>query len=1022
MKNNETAATEEVEINPSSVKIPAFPVVGHDTSGWKPKDYDGCLLNGCEVEKLATSAIAPVIAAARGYFETDQENPEYAWEHMGLSAVNDKPQREYQLNKALRTGGAVLGMPWYSAVDVIDHAVSQREHKLEATSWQLRPNLPYIDKKTGKAQKYIFEPNAPTVLDIHPATPLSWINEAPTVLVAEGMLKGDSALTGLLRRFATKDELEEYFYDEIPASREYLSSLMERVPAEERVLIIQITSCHGGANKAAGWQKIPLSGRKVVIAMDADVSTKMGVWGGASHLTKDLLGMKAASVKLLDLPGDGSEGIDDILAKGEYNFTTLMLSQMDLPPRPEISRSVMAEVRAMPDMEQGVTYIVENVVNPDGSKDRVRKVIGQMAIAVDEVTARRSWMPGTPVLNTLTGRSSWVKATRDRDGYGVESVETATFTNVPLDLLSGSHTNVVNIQTTLSQGRGTGAYLPSARHRQILDAWRAESSFATRHTTELDTNGIFWDSDKDRLLWVTADGSFTSNSFDEDYFCRVQNRQAMQIPRISPVMHAKELIAAWEDFKVWGEVSADNFKALFPTIFGSALALSVGVAPKGATAIFGEAGGGKTTAVLGMSMIYGPEWGKRAGVVLEGTSDVAMKDIFTDFGNNEFVVIDDARKKDTVGETAAMKSAVASIIRASYSADAQRAVKVRDAVSGNWVIKQARKDSARVGFITGENIDVLGLKKSTVSRMMAWTRQGQEELFTAKVADIHERHMKNLAPSKVFGAWLTHSMRKVYGETEAQQRDSLARTVRDSAERRSEKVKSHKDCPPEYRDMELLAPIMGALDAFASMMRDAYRSVEDYEGLSEMNRMSDMWMDQILAAHRRHRETYADAAKKRDEFELLSALASAETIGKAALRYDLEDRFAIPMGRYVDVKDKETSEMKRWIFLEPNAVLSVMSSIGQRVSLADVKMSLDEVGVKSKQRIGRKGEVSPANGYLIPVSVWDEARGNFTDEEVDDFLTLTPEEQINDVKLAGTGSVMYLPGQKRDFTEGKSAA
>ena len=199
-KIDDSLSEEDLALIATMVPVGSF--VASDSAPYIP---------GTGAAKLADSAVAPLVAWARGYFDITAANFEARMKEMN-QRKNSGTYKKWDrvMNRAGEDG---LAMPWFSATTVHNHSRGAGT-PIVADEWQVRPSDP--PKQEGhtaekpKFEKYMFPTKARTPLDIHPATPHEWIDHTPLVMVTEGLLKGDSALTGwLLDRGITRAELCE---------------------------------------------------------------------------------------------------------------------------------------------------------------------------------------------------------------------------------------------------------------------------------------------------------------------------------------------------------------------------------------------------------------------------------------------------------------------------------------------------------------------------------------------------------------------------------------------------------------------------------------------------------------------------------------------------------------------------------------------------------------------------------------------------------------------------------------------
>ncbi len=188
------AATHPTAVPDSPAELVADPL-------WSLEDYLG--VTGDAAIKLSTSAVAPLVAAARGYRTVEPAGLKNLLAEYSMGVVNSRAGRAFK--DAVGYDGALL-MPWFSLESVRQAANYHRP--AHPVTPQLRPERPPMDD-AGRPKKYLFASTAAIPLDIHPDIPTDWVDTAPTVLLAEGLLKGDAALTAILRHHgATMEDLE----------------------------------------------------------------------------------------------------------------------------------------------------------------------------------------------------------------------------------------------------------------------------------------------------------------------------------------------------------------------------------------------------------------------------------------------------------------------------------------------------------------------------------------------------------------------------------------------------------------------------------------------------------------------------------------------------------------------------------------------------------------------------------------------------------------------------------------------
>lgn len=319
---------------------------------WRATDYgDTIHLSGAM--KLAESRVAPLIAIARGYTTVESSaTTDFIKTKM---LMDSRSAGARQFKGLFMSSSDVLAMPWYSMSAVSSYAsMFARESGEDDRDWrkrledghQSRPNLfqfraanPQQDAN-GKTLKYVFLSGANIVIDSNPATPSEWFSGGGDILITEGIIKGDSALTELLIDAGVSvSDLSETPTPDV--ARAKLSILMSQVPARDRVLILSVAGVGNWHNKPE-WTDISLRERRVFVAFDGDVRSNRQVFKQARELW-EYLERKDAEPNLLDLSvvtadqiarGENPKalGVDDYLAQGHGNWNDLLaLSIRELP-------------------------------------------------------------------------------------------------------------------------------------------------------------------------------------------------------------------------------------------------------------------------------------------------------------------------------------------------------------------------------------------------------------------------------------------------------------------------------------------------------------------------------------------------------------------------------------------------------------------------------------------------------------------------------------------------------------------
>ena len=277
--------------------------------------------------KLRSSIVAPLVAQARGYRTiTGAEDAKDTQRRHGLDG-RSRPGRHLL---SLAKQGAWMEIPYFKL-----DSIARGEPILGTL--QLRPE---DDPPEGSSwAKYMFLAGSGTAIDAHPATPPSWFTDASIpVLLTEGVVKADSALTAMLRH-ADIDDAELSTAVGATDPRERLRELLEQVPLDKRILVLAIPGVQSWRRNDE-WNTLGLRGREAIICFDGDIARNAAVWDAAYGLMEFLSKRNTSQVSLIDLSPRGDEtvdpkrGIDDFLAYSGTWPDALGLRVSELPERP----------------------------------------------------------------------------------------------------------------------------------------------------------------------------------------------------------------------------------------------------------------------------------------------------------------------------------------------------------------------------------------------------------------------------------------------------------------------------------------------------------------------------------------------------------------------------------------------------------------------------------------------------------------------------------------------------------------
>lgn len=310
---------------------------------WRAEHYNP-LVTRSGARKLAASAVAPLVAAARGYESVDEEQSKDFAKRWNIG--DGRSKRGSQFLSSFRDDGDILVMPWFRAGQSV-RTIADFE-KPSADSIQIRPENPRISEITNKVVKYEFLVGSDTVIDYHPAVTNTWKASVRRTMIAEGLLKGDSSLSAQLRHHVGDEEL---FLIDSDADRlsamTRLAGLMERIPVDERVAILTIAGV-GNWRSNEEWSLTNLREQEVLIAFDGDVATNWNVWNMAKDLFVFVENSRKATPMLISINEHPSAttalainthmGLDDFFHEvGDWSDLDQMIVS-DLPERPERDR------------------------------------------------------------------------------------------------------------------------------------------------------------------------------------------------------------------------------------------------------------------------------------------------------------------------------------------------------------------------------------------------------------------------------------------------------------------------------------------------------------------------------------------------------------------------------------------------------------------------------------------------------------------------------------------------------------
>lgn len=312
------------------------------------------------VAKLRSSIVAPLVAQARGYRTiAGSEDARDTLRRFDLDGRRNPGRHLLSLAKQ----GAWMEIPYYKM-----DSIARGEPILGTL--QLRPE---DDPPEGSNwAKYMFLAGSGTAIDAHPATPASWFADSQIpVLLTEGVVKADSVLTAMLRDAGVSDGA---LGTAVGATepREHLGELLEKVPADKRILVLAIPGVQSWRRNDE-WNTIGMREREAIICFDGDIARNAAVWDAAYGLMEFLGKRNTSQVSLIDLSSRGDDtvdpkrGIDDFLAYSGTWADAMALRIDELPERPVDDSGEKGQTRVTPD---GLGVEVCNVrPDPAGGPD-----------------------------------------------------------------------------------------------------------------------------------------------------------------------------------------------------------------------------------------------------------------------------------------------------------------------------------------------------------------------------------------------------------------------------------------------------------------------------------------------------------------------------------------------------------------------------------------------------------------------------------------------------------------------------
>lgn len=925
-------------------------------------------VSGSGAIKLHKSGVAPLVAAARGYLTANKDTVKVVAEKFGVGSLGSGMGKV--LNDAAKVGDALM-MPWLSLPTVAE-AAHRKVPAPFTIEYQFRPSRPITLPKAKKPSKYLFPKGMREVLDLHPATPYAWVTDAPRVMLPEGLLKADAALTGMLRAAGvTNAELADSTDLDTDGARAALAALMDRVPEDDRILIVGLAGS-GNWHNSADWDGLRLHGREVIIGLDADVATNPNVWSQASKLFKKVNSKRAEGVTLLAVPPvmdedgnlDRKAGLDDWLAAGG-DWTQIPELLDELPEAPEYEKPE-TEAHAVVDMDNAVTYVTETRDLEDGNTGRVRVALAEAAVKITGIETNREIHEGLMEEVFISGDLSW----QSRPDSGPNLVEHTKFRGVNSKLLRGSKENAVDFLTDASRteaGAAAGAYtVADARIRKVAAAWGAGMATAARSTKIRYCGFLEW---KGQFGYLTADGLRLRDSYDTAVRSDLgEGRPAVQIPLLPADPHARtaKITRAWEAFQRAYAAFHPAQRGIIEVLCGQNVTLSsLGVQAQGTPATFGEPGTGKTMLLQMMGGWNGPKWQRAEVLELRGT-EAYVRGLLEGF-NDGALPLDDAsdftdnmqKSQRTIDKSAAVQEKVTDLVTLGYAPAVSSGKRVMTA-SGRWINEPGMPNACRATMINGENLESIGLSRSRGQRALAFT-------ITKDIAPLGHKDALLPARDTLADGDVLPTLRAAIFEY-LHYLAELNRVRRPELEGRAlwtiagqelaeQATRDLRGAEPRLtgRDAEFLGPVLAGWTALVNAVEHAGLEVPEHLTRDEA-------MRSILLAWRRSMAEYRSTTNE-PHAKYLAAIAELVALG----RYKLE-------GGGMDVLGRLTTSGKNAgsLVILPGRVTAALSGTFKGIEREDLERALSGV-IESKKASIRFDNGHVPSGWRIKAEAWSDA-------------------------------------------------
>jgi len=741
---------------------------------------------------------------------------------------------------------------------------------------QFRPDSPVDD-----GPKYVFPKNSGSVISITPTMQSRLdadVTKSSRVLIVEG----------------TKQMLFAAAY------------------APDDCIVVGIQGCTGWSHdgQALGVLDGLTSGRDMVIAFDADLSSNTDVYDAAERLNDHLDTIGANSVNWMRLSAVAAKklGLDDYLAERDACIRSDVLSKLIAGAKPFRGRNGVKKPKrvssAMTSVGDTFDYIsdelgevIEAVFESKDDEGRVRKEHEGLTPA-GEVDGRRV----RRVATLLRGAPRIIAIVEEKDDLS-PGTETVIYHDIELQIGPKAQCQTYLIRDVpdrelhkvriwLARAGGAGAFASLGPggvgingQSRIAECMRdlARNSEVEHRTVLLRTG---WYQDGKDAYWVDNGGAHGDNEKITTTIAKLEGSvSGINVPGFTETYTIDDVK---ESVKVMLEVCNYLYDPT-PWITGVSgiLWAIAGGHPDAVLYFAGGAGSGKSSIIGAMASMLGPNWGTGMSPMasVEGTT-AYLSDIAKQIHNCP-LILDDARDRSSLKSQEAQDESIDAVIRVGYGGGGSaRGRKVQDAF-GTWKQSTANLNRPFV-LIAGETLPDSS-PQSTIERCLVVEIKASTSLKTAKdSADGWTGHeyLVWLSQNGALRPMLSHYIFQMIGAASMQLRHEGDHPV-DSIEEireRFEQARAYfadraleKHWPKNIPVSERSRKVTGTFIAGASMMVEYFRELEMFTDV-ELVAIEDRWHQAIIAAAVGHTST--NLAERSESEAILATAVGAIASGK----------------------------------------------------------------------------------------------------------------------------------------------